>query len=94
VIAWFDCFAGVSGDMVLGAMVDAGWPEERLKAMPGLLGLEGVDVSIKRTEKQGIGGVSVRVETGDAQPLRTLPVIEKVIEASSLQGKRLYEYQT
>ena len=85
-IAWFDCFAGVSGDMVLGAMVDAGWPEERLKAMPGLLGLEGVDVSIKRTEKQGIGGVSVRVETGDAQPLRTLPVIEKVIEASSLQG--------
>ncbi len=83
-IAWFDCFAGISGDMVLGAMVDAGWPEQNLKALPGLLGLEGVTVSITRVLKKGIEAVSVKVEQGDAQPMRTLPVIEQVIEASNL----------
>ena len=83
-IAWFDCFAGVSGDMVLGALADAGWPAERLCEIPSALGLEGVEVSLERVGRKGIQGMSVRIRARDSQQLRTLSVIEKVIGASSL----------
>jgi uncharacterized protein (TIGR00299 family) protein len=38
-IAYFDCFSGVSGDMILGALVDAGWPLDELQAVVVALGL-------------------------------------------------------
>ena len=40
-IAYFDCFSGISGDMTLGALLDAGLPFEELKHALGSLAVEG-----------------------------------------------------
>ena len=44
-IAYFDCFAGASGDMILGALLDAGAPLEQLSAELAKLGLAGYSLS-------------------------------------------------
>ncbi len=83
-IAWFDCFSGVSGDMILGALVDAGWPEGQLKALPQILGIDGVEVSCSRVMRCGISGIKVTVSSTRTQNLRTLPAITEIITASSI----------
>ncbi len=80
-IAYFDPFAGASGDMLLGALVDAGWPITRLQALVRQLDLPGASVNAETVFKQGIRGTLVRVETperagnastGAARPARGL----------------------
>ena len=41
-IAYLDCFAGISGDMLLGALIDAGWPEQKLRELIAKLKLGNV----------------------------------------------------
>ena len=53
-ILYFDCFAGAAGDMILGALLDAGLPFEGLKRALGSLAVEGWDVSVDRVIKTGI----------------------------------------
>jgi uncharacterized protein (TIGR00299 family) protein len=60
-IAYLDCFSGISGDMLLGALVDAGWPLERLQAVVESLQLDNVQVQTSRTSKHGIAGTLIRV---------------------------------
>ncbi len=64
-IAYLDCAGGVSGDMLIAALLDAGAPEEALRAVPGRLGLEGVDVSLVRVERHGIGALHLDVVSGE-----------------------------
>ena len=44
-IAYLDAFSGISGDMTLGALVDLGFREDELAALPEALGLEGVTIA-------------------------------------------------
>jgi uncharacterized protein (TIGR00299 family) protein len=60
-ILYFDCFAGAAGDMILGAMLDAGLPFEELKRALGSLAVEGWDVSVDRVVKTGITATKFRV---------------------------------
>ncbi len=60
-ILYYDCFAGISGDMNLGAMVDLGVEPEYLRARIALLGLPGYELRISRGSKMGIGGTRVEV---------------------------------
>jgi pyridinium-3,5-bisthiocarboxylic acid mononucleotide nickel chelatase len=53
-VLYFDCFAGAAGDMLLGALLDAGMPFEELKRALGSLAVEGWDVSVDRVTKTGI----------------------------------------
>jgi hypothetical protein len=68
-IAYFDCFAGASGDMILGALLDAGVPLEHLNAELAKLGLGHFDIQASRVERQGLGGCQALVQI-DEQPHR------------------------
>ena len=61
-ILYFDCFNGASGDMVLGALLDAGLPLEELRRALGSLALEGADVSAKRVLRAGVSATKFIVE--------------------------------
>jgi uncharacterized protein (TIGR00299 family) protein len=60
-ILYFDCFSGAAGDMILGALIDAGMPLDELKAALGSLGVDGWDVSAHKVVKTGITATKFRV---------------------------------
>ena len=60
-ILYFDCFSGASGDMILGALLDAGLPLEQLRAAVGSLALDGVTLEAERVDRSGIGATKFRV---------------------------------
>lgn len=73
-IAYFDCFNGASGDMIVGALLAAGADEARLRDDLTVLGLPGVAIATRRVLRHGLVGtkfdVTVRgVSEGPAEPL-------------------------
>jgi pyridinium-3,5-bisthiocarboxylic acid mononucleotide nickel chelatase len=60
-IAYFDCFAGAGGDMILGALLDAGLEIDTLKTELAKLELTDYDIQVKKVTKRGIGGSQARV---------------------------------
>ena len=62
IIAYFDCFSGISGDMVLGAMVDAGLDAELLRLEIDKLNLGDVRGHFSPTERHGIAATRAEVE--------------------------------
>jgi pyridinium-3,5-bisthiocarboxylic acid mononucleotide nickel chelatase len=58
-IALLDPFSGIAGDMMLGALVDAGLDPDWLRALPARLGLDGVEVRIQRVLREGIACTKV-----------------------------------
>ena len=60
-IAYFDCFSGISGDMVLGALVDAGLDPALLQAELEKLDLPGLSLSFQRTSRQAIAATLAEV---------------------------------
>ena len=84
--AYFDCFSGISGDMTLGALVDAGCPLERLRE--DLKGLEVPDwqISAEKVWKNGMAATHVSVRTKDPQTHRSLNNILGIIGKSELGG--------
>ena len=81
---YLDCFAGVSGDMLLGALLDAGWPLERLQTVVTALNLEGVTVQAEAVSKHHLAGTQVSILAPDAQPLRHPADLIALIEQSGL----------
>ncbi len=64
-ILYFDCFSGASGDMILGALIDAGLPLEELRGALGSLALGDVRLHADRVSRSGIGATSFRVDDGE-----------------------------
>jgi uncharacterized protein (TIGR00299 family) protein len=60
-ILYFDCFAGAAGDMILGALIDAGLPVDELTRALGSLAVDGWDVSVDRVLKAGVTATKFRV---------------------------------
>jgi uncharacterized protein (TIGR00299 family) protein len=83
-IAYFDCIAGASGDMILGALVDAGLPEATLRDRLAALRLKDFDLRIRRVAKNGFSATKVDVLVADDVPARHLPDIEAIVAASDL----------
>ncbi len=63
-VAYLDCFAGIAGDMFLGALIDAGVPAQVLVDSVAALGL-GASLRIERVDRSGIASTKVSVYEGD-----------------------------
>ena len=88
-IAYFDCFAGASGDMILGALLDAGLPIERLREELAKLHLSHYEVRVEKVTKKGIGGSQALVvvdEGHHSRHHRRLHDIEEILGHSDLEA--------
>ena len=84
-VAYFDCFCGVSGDMLLGALVDAGVGLEALQERLRLLGLHEFEVTAEKVTRGGIAGTKVSVAvTHSHDHHRHLADVLAIIESSDL----------
>ncbi|WP_018085027.1 nickel pincer cofactor biosynthesis protein LarC [Desulfurispora thermophila] len=84
-VLYLDCFAGISGDMMLGALIDAGVPPAVIQSQLDLLGLEGYSLKIYQDKTHGFQGTRFLVEMEqDHQPHRTWEDISSIIENSGL----------
>src|SRR3990172_1319826 len=84
-LAYFDCFSGISGDMTLGALVDAGVSLDVLRAELAKLDLPGYEITSEKVKRSGIAATKVHViiEKKDREP-RHLSDILAIINSSSL----------
>jgi uncharacterized protein (TIGR00299 family) protein len=82
---YFDCFAGVSGDMLVGALLDLGVDPGALKQSLASLGLTGYDIKAARVKRSGIAATKFDVEVKEiSQPARRLADIRAMIQRSEL----------
>ena len=83
-IAYFDCFSGISGDMALGALLDAGATRETLERAVAALGLSHeVRLEVGRVQRGDLAGTCVAVEIGDSRR-RNLPELLRVVSGARL----------
>ncbi|HYL47580.1 MAG TPA: LarC family nickel insertion protein, partial [Candidatus Limnocylindrales bacterium] len=83
-IAYFDCVSGISGDMVLGALVDAGADLRAVERELRKLGLENWNISTGKVKRGAIFATHVKVETQEDHHHRGLSIILKRIEDANL----------
>jgi uncharacterized protein (TIGR00299 family) protein len=82
-VCYLDAFSGISGDMLVGALVDAGASAEELTA--GLLTLEtGASFRFEPVKRKGIAATKFHVDGTDTKKHRHLPHIVKMIEEAAL----------
>ncbi len=79
----FDPFAGISGDMLLGALVDLGLPADWLEALVGSLGVS-ASVVVERSDRSGILCGRVRFELPEERSHRHLKDVLAIVESSGL----------
>jgi pyridinium-3,5-bisthiocarboxylic acid mononucleotide nickel chelatase len=84
-IAYFDCFSGISGDMILGAFLDLGLPQKLLKQTLSQIPLPELRLLVKREERAHITGYSLQVHGKKGKSIaRTYKSIRQLIEKSKL----------
>jgi uncharacterized protein (TIGR00299 family) protein len=84
-IAYLDCFSGVSGDMFVGSLLDAGLPFEELKSVIAGLNLEGYTISVKKEGRNNIYGTRFHVSlTKKHQKARYLKDIKEILSSGDL----------
>src|SRR5689334_1038296 len=83
-LAYFDCFSGISGDMTLGALVDAGCDLAQLRAELRSLQVPGWELSAEKVWKKGMAATYVKVKTEDQTKHRSLSAILEVLKNSQL----------
>lgn len=86
-IAYFDCFCGISGDMTLGAFIDIGVPLSWLKDSLEKLPLKDFDISVESISRSGIKAKSVHVLTKNKLKSRHYSEIKDLVQNSHLSRK-------
>ena len=82
--AYFDCFAGASGDMIIGAFIDSGIEFKMLEDELAKLNISGYTLSYEKCTKKNISASKFDVKVIADQPHRSLSSIIKIIESSAL----------
>ena len=83
-IAYFDCFSGISGDMTLGAFLDLGVPVEWLKGGLDSIPLKGFDLTVTQVSRSGIHARRVQVDIKDSSKSRDYSQIKSLLKDSPL----------
>lgn len=84
-IAYFDCPTGISGNMILGAMLDSGLSLGRLKKELKKTGLRGYDLIVKKMNKRGFPATHLDVAIKDTHARRAINDIYRLISISRLR---------
>ncbi|MDX2648148.1 nickel pincer cofactor biosynthesis protein LarC [Streptomyces sp. PA03-1a] len=84
-ICWINPFTGLAGDMLLGALIDAGAPLDRIRSAVSATGLTGWDLTAERVTDHGLAATRARVEVTDPCTERRAA---KVIEMASRAAPR------
>src|SRR5689334_16874672 len=82
-ICYFDPFSGISGDMTVGALVDAGADWSRVESSLHSLGL-GASFRVEKTRRNGISASKFSVRGSEQKKHRHLAHIEKIIASGDL----------
>lgn len=81
---YFDCFAGASGNMILGALIALGIDEKKLVEQIKLLDIAEFEIEFTKRNKAGISAVHADVKVPEEKSHRHLHTIEKIINESRL----------
>jgi uncharacterized protein (TIGR00299 family) protein len=92
-VAHFDCFSGISGDMVLGAVIAAGVPVESIRSAIDSLGLP-ITLEVETVKRCGFAATKATVHAQDEQSYRFLPDIEAILAKGSLTDRQRRLAQT
>lgn len=84
---YLDCFSGISGNMILGALLDIGLPESELRGALDQLKVSGYELSIATVTKCGISATYVDVVLTKKHHHRHLPDIIKIIDEAALPAE-------
>ncbi|MFZ9888793.1 MAG: nickel pincer cofactor biosynthesis protein LarC [Myxococcota bacterium] len=83
---YLDCYAGISGNMFLAALLDAGLDESAWREALGRLPVEGVDVRLERVHKRGIAALHASVTHPEQHAHRHLEDVLRVLRDATLEG--------
>ena len=83
-VGYLQCVGGVSGDMLLGAIVDAGVSIDELRAALGGLPFGGFTISARRDRRGGVEGALVSVEPGSSPRFDTVPDLIEAVDSSDI----------
>ncbi len=86
-ILYFDCFSGISGDMIIGSLLDLGLPFDYLEEQLRKLNLEGYQIKFEKTERHKISAIKFNVVTTNDKTHRHLKEILNIINASELTDR-------
>lgn len=86
-IGYLDCFSGAAGDMIVGAIIDAGCELDYLQSQIDLIGIPGLRLAAQSVTKQGLHGITVKFASEETNPPhRHLSAIEKILDGSRLDA--------
>jgi uncharacterized protein (TIGR00299 family) protein len=86
-IAYFDCFSGASGDMILGALIDAGLSPQRLREELKKLRIPTIHLKAEKVLKAGLAATQVTVEgRNEKRSHRNLKEILRIVERSGVEA--------
>jgi uncharacterized protein (TIGR00299 family) protein len=83
-LVWFHCFAGIAGDMALGALLDAGADVDEVRSIVARVPVTGWDLEVEETQRNGIGATRVVVHAPATSVVRTWAHITGLLEEARL----------
>ena len=86
-VAHFDCFSGISGDMVLGAVLDAGASADAIRAALASLQLP-IELEIEKVKRCGFAATKATIHAKDQEDYRFLPDVEAILAKGALTPKQ------
>jgi uncharacterized protein (TIGR00299 family) protein len=86
-VAHFDCFSGISGDMTLAALIDAGVDLEAIEVGLASLGLP-IRIEVEKVKRNGIAATYVNIDAPDQETHRHLPEVEDIVGRGKLTDRQ------